>query len=154
MREVVNPSGGHTETVPCWDPEHGKPTPEYAIRDLPGPAIEMQDFEKLGIDALIPLLEGSNAHAVLAARQRPPLIHPEEGPWLFEVPPTVVEKLAALPEGEIATLGQRWAAVLRADEAVHVACLRRLVGFARETMTAGHRMYEWYSAPGQPPRSD
>jgi hypothetical protein len=149
MREIVNPSTGATESVPCWDPEFGKPTPEYAIRDLPGPAIEMQGFEKLGIDSLIPLIEGSNCDAVIAARQRPPLIHPEEGPWLLEVPPTVVEKLAALPDAEIPSLGHRWAAALRAEDALYVAALRKLVGFSRETMTAGHRMYEWYSAPGQ-----
>ena len=98
MREVVNALTGKTQTLPSWDPEFGKPTPEYALRDLPGTCIEMEGFEKLGVDSLIALVEGDNAEAVLAVRQRPPLIHPEEGPWLLEIPLSVVTKLAALDE--------------------------------------------------------
>jgi len=166
-REVVSATG-RTHSVPCWDPEPNKPTPEYAIRDLPGPAIEMEGFEKIAIDALIPLLiQGTQREleAVVAERQRPPLIHPEEGPWLLAVPPALVAKLAALEDSQIPSLGPRWSAALRAalqqldppsnsvvEDGYYAGALRKLVGFARETMTAGHRMYEWYSAPGQPPR--
>jgi hypothetical protein len=94
---------------------------------------------------------------------RPALIGPDDGPWINELPPAFVKRLAALDESAAERIGQEWAMQERADIASiqarftrdHMlahqdlaywrAMLDRLAEFARAAIAEGRGMYMWMS---------
>src|SRR4051812_995105 len=77
------------------------------------PAREFDGVDAKGIDTVkLGMLD-----AVLTGREFDPSIHQclcdggEEGPWVFEVPPGLVQQLAGLTPHQLTEAGTKWAAV-------------------------------------------
>ena len=164
-RRVTNPFTRQPYEGWSWDP-----SPDVSVapssEDVPWPSIEMLGFEHVGVIALLAVVLPIDAPSLrrtmfpdaaeLASDRRPALIGPEEGPWIWEVPPPLVAALAEMDANAIAAAGPRWAVALRdevkrldptsvdlLEDGFYVDALARLAAFAREAVAAGEHVYEW-----------
>lgn len=84
------------------------------VCDSPNPSREFGGLDGKGIDTVkLGLL-----HALLRGGEFDRAIHEPvcdggpEGPWVFEVPPDLVRRLAGFTPAELAEAGRKWAAVV------------------------------------------
>ena len=82
------------------------------VCDSPNPSREFGGLDGKGIDTVkLGLL-----HALLRGGEFDPAIHDslcdggEGGPWVFEVPPDLVQRLAGFTPAELEEAGRKWAA--------------------------------------------
>ncbi len=82
------------------------------VCDSPNPSREFGGLDGKGIDTV----KLGTLHALLKGGEFDPAIHDsvceggEEGPWVFEVPPDLVRRLAGMTPTRLTEAGKKWAA--------------------------------------------
>lgn len=159
LHELRNPFTGKLVSMLTWDPKPDEPVVLSVEPEPPGATLDVFGFERVGVDAAIRLLLPERASELLERRRRPVLIGPLEGPFVWEVPKELVERLATTPVRELGPLGSPYAALVRderrkgdplADDVlapdVYAATLEAIVEHAREAVAERHEMFEWLSS--------
>lgn len=159
LHELRNPFTGKLVSMLTWDPKPNEPVVLSIEPEPPGALLDVFGFERVGVDAALRLLLPEHADALLERRRRPVLIGPLEGPFVWEVPKELVERLATTPVRELGLLGSRYADLVRderrksdplADDVladdVYAATLEAIAEHAREAVAERHEMFEWLSS--------
>lgn len=143
----MNPYTREPEDSLSWDP-----TPLLALTaegrtGPPEPSIDMKGLTELSVWRLIATVDDASEEAQRRF-ERPALIGPEQGPWIFEVPASFVEKMALLDDAGRARVTDAWAKTEQEDfPAVTVHewrdTLDTLAAFAQSTISEQRRMYMW-----------
>jgi hypothetical protein len=159
-RPGVNPFTKQPIEVLSWDPD-----PQTLVEDSgpAGPPRPSIDMKGLGHEAVVSLIKRVHDPSPETEAQffRPALIGPDEGPWINELPPAFVSKLAALDDAAMARVAAEWSLEQRSDiettkdDFTRQGLLARrppaywhevaleLRSFARATIAEDRRMYMW-----------
>ena len=159
LHEVRNPFTGKLVSMLTWDPKPNEPVVLSVEPGPPGATLDIFGFERVGVDAAIRLLLSERASELAERRRRPVVIGPLEGPFVWEVPKELVERLAATPVRELGLLGSRYAELVRderrksdptADDVlapdVYAATLEAIAEHAREALAERQEIFEWLSS--------
>lgn len=159
LHELRNPFTGKLVSILTWDPKPSEPVVLSVEPEPPGATLDVFGFERVGVDAALVLLLPEHASELIERRRRPVLIGPLEGPFVWEVPTELVDRLATAPVRELGLLGSRYAELVRderrksdpaADDVlstdVYAATLEAIAEHAREAVAERHEMFEWLSS--------
>jgi hypothetical protein len=159
LHAVRNPFTGKLVSMLTWDPKPDEPVVLSVEPEPPGAMLDIFGFERVGVDAALGLLLPERAAELIERRRRPVRIGPLEGPFVWEVPKELVERLATTPVHELGALGARFAELVRderrasdpfADDVlaldVYAATLEAIAEHAREAVADRHEMFEWLSS--------
>jgi len=155
-----NPFTGELAEAVSWDPDPERPVENVGPLGPPSPSIDLKGLGHTSVVSLIGIVHDSSAQAE-ESFMRPVLIGPEEGPWLNELPPAVVAKLAKLDDADRQRVAEAWTAAEGADIAgikneftrdrmladrdlrYWRGMLDELADFARTALARGQRVYMW-----------
>lgn len=159
-RSGVNPFTKKPIEIVSWDPAPEREVHERGPVGPPSPSIDLKGLDFVELQMLCDVLLG-DGHEARGLLDRPPLIGPNDAPWVHELPAALVAQLAAVDAQRLGVEAQRWAELRRRDissirdEGARATMLRSheterfvyalqmLATFARETVAEGRRMYMW-----------
>jgi len=155
-----NPFTGESAEAVSWDPDPERPVEDVGPPGPPSPSIDLKGLGHTSVISLIGIVHDSSAQAE-ESFMRLALIGPEEGPWINELPPAFVAKLAKLDGADRDRVAEAWTSAERADIAgikdeftrnrmladhdlgYWRGMLDELADFARTALSQGHRVYMW-----------
>lgn len=143
----INPFTREPEDSLSWDPTPLLQTHADGTDVPPEPSIDVRGLPELSVWRLIATVHDASEEAQRRF-ERPALIGPEQGPWIFEAPNGFVETLAALDDAGRARVAEAWARTEH-DDYPDVTSWNEwvdaLAAFARDAVSEHRHVYMWTS---------